>query len=63
MLTITGVGILILYPLRVLMVWTVRGFYRELSFIIHNKAVEFAEIEEWKGKMRFCDECVAKYGS
>ena len=62
LLAVTAVGILILYPVRILMVWTVRGFYRELSFIMHNKAVEEAEIEEWKGKLRFCDECVEKYG-
>ena len=63
LLAVTGGCILILYPLRILTMWTVRGFYRELSFITHNKEVEQAEIEEWKGKLRFCDECVSKYGT
>ena len=57
LLVVTLVYMTFLYPIRILFIWTVRGYYRELRYILHNREIENADTEEQKGKPKFCDNC------
>ena len=40
LIVVTLTYILFLFPIRILFIWTVRGYYRELRYILHNREIE-----------------------
>lgn len=57
LLIVTLVYILFLYPIRILCCWTIRGYYRELRYILHNREIKekAGDIEDQKDKKPFDD--------
>ena len=52
----TVLYIAFLFPIRILFVWTVRGYYRELRYILHNREIQNADTED-KKLPKLCDNC------